>query len=130
MPGLAIVTLADAMLNGLRGIPFSLGNLYVQIHTADPGRNGTNAISVGSTARPQVNLINSAGAIAVTGIQATWTNTGAAAETLTHVSVWSSPTPGGGTFYWSAILTDAYPWSANQTTQLYIMGVNLTPVAT
>ena len=124
--GLSTVNLANAMLNGIRNTSFAVAATYVQIHTADPGASGTNAVSVGSTTRPAIAFAAaSSGALALTGTAPVWTN-GGTGETITHISIWSANA--AGTFYWSSTITNK-TWASGDTLTLTACGLSLTPLA-
>lgn len=129
-PGLSTVNLANAWLNTLRNTSFVIANLYAQLHTGQPGAAGTSNVSAGSTARPAVSLAAAAnGAIALTGTLPAWSN-GGASETITHVSLWSSSTPGAGTFYVSGVLGVSKAWVSDEGLTLTVFGITLGPQAT
>ena len=125
--GLSTTNLANAMLNGIRNTNFAVGATYVQIHTSDPGSAGTTGVSAGSSTRSAVTFsAASAGAIALTGTQPSWTN-GGTSETITHISVWSAST--SGNFLWSAALTTGKTWGSGDTLTLTSCGLSLSPLA-
>lgn len=125
--GLSAVNTANAMLNGLRNIGFTVAGTFVKLHTGDPGVDGGSAASVGSTTRPQVTFgAASGGAIALTGSQPTWTN-GGTTETITHISVWNAAT--SGEMLWSAQLASGKSWGADDTLTLTSCGLSLSPLA-
>jgi hypothetical protein len=119
----------DVLKGGGTGVTFTApAALFVQLHTADPGASGTNAVSVGSATRNAVTQ----GAATTGGVQANsaapsaWTN-GGTSETLTHISVWSLAS--AGTFYYSVALTSSQAWASGNTFTLTSLGVSLTPIA-
>jgi hypothetical protein len=126
--GISAVNTANAWLNVLRGTTFTgITNVYVQLHTADPGASGTTAVSVGSTTRVVITWsAPSGGAIAMTGTAPSWTN-GGTSETLTHISFWSATT--AGTFYGSAALSASQAWASTNTFTLTSQGWSLSPIA-
>ena len=48
--GLSTANTANPLLDTFRGLPFDVDNLYLQLHTGDPGSAGTSNVSV---VRPQ-----------------------------------------------------------------------------
>ena len=99
--GLSTANTANPLLDTFRGVPFDVDNLYLQLHTGDPGSAGTANVSA-VTSRQQVTLGASAlGVLTVTNIPAFLMT---ATETITHVSLWSASS--GGTFHISGVLTD------------------------
>lgn len=126
--GLSTTNTANAMLNGLRGVAFSVsGGTWIGLHTGDPGAAGGSAGSAGSTARSAVTFAAAAnGAIALTGTQPTWEN-GGTSETVTHISVWDAET--SGNFLWSAQLASGKAWAEGDTLTLTSCGLSLSPLA-
>lgn len=124
--GLSTTNTANAMLNGLRNVSFAVAGTYVKLHTGDPGTGASNA-AAGSTTRPQVTFsAASNGAIALTGVQPTWTN-GGTSETVTHISVWDSAS--SGNLLWTAQLTTQKAWASGDTLTLTSCGLSLSPLA-
>jgi hypothetical protein len=69
--------------------------VYLQLHTGDPGSNGTNNVStIGS--RQSVGLGAASNGVRTSTSTASWTNIDItpASETLTHFSIWTDPTSG------------------------------------
>lgn len=126
--GLNTTSLANAWLNVLGGTTFTgITSLYVQLHTGDPGAGGTSNISVGSTTRVIMAVAAaSAGSIALTGTQPSWTN-GGTTETLTGITVWSAIT--AGTHYLTADLSSSQSWASGNTFTLSSFSVSLSPLA-
>jgi hypothetical protein len=85
----------------------AVANVYVQLHTANPGSAGTTAVS-SVTTRPEATFGDATtGSIALSNTPS-WTNwAGTNGEVVSHVSFWTANS--GGTFLWSAAL------SANKT---------------
>ena len=130
--GLSPVNMCNAWLNVFRGggngVTFTAPSaLYVELHTADPGLNGTNAVSVGSTTRQTISwAAASAGATGTVTVGATWTN-GGTTETLSHVAIFSATS--AGTFYWAAALTTPKAWASGDTFTLNTCSLTLAPQA-
>jgi hypothetical protein len=126
--GLAAVATANAWLNVFRGTTFTgVANVYVQLHTADPGAAGTTGVSVGSTTRVVITWsAASGGVMTITGTAPQWTN-GGTSETITHVSFWSATT--AGTFYASSQLTASQAWASANTFTLTTQTWALSPIA-
>lgn len=82
---------ASALLSGI-ALP---ATLYMQLHTGDPGTNGTaNVAAVGVRKSLGYTAPSGTGPIGVTNsAQVQWTNV-PASETITHVSLWSAITAG------------------------------------
>jgi hypothetical protein len=80
----------DFMLD--QGIP---NTVYLQLHTGDPGSNGTNNVStIGS--RQSVSLGAANNGVRASTNNASWTNIDITpqSETLTHFSIWTLVTNG------------------------------------
>lgn len=93
--GLSVAT-ANAMLD-------SFGDVYVQMHTGDPGANGTSNISA-HTQRALADLGPAAAGLRSLVSAIDWASVwSATAQTVTHVSGWTAAT--GGTFVFSAALS-------------------------
>jgi len=89
---------ANALLDGT-----ALGaTLYVQLHTGDPGTNGTANVATES-ARKAFTRTAAAGGVATNVASIEWPSA-AATETATHVSIWSAAS--GGTCWFVDDITD------------------------
>lgn len=126
--GLSAVNLANAWLNVLRGTTFTgIANVYVKLHTGDPGSAGASNAAAGSTTRPAITwAAASAGSIAMNGTAPSWTN-GGTSETLTHLSFWDAST--GGNFLGSVALSSSQAWASGNTFTLSAQTWALTPLA-
>lgn len=120
---------ANGFLNTMRtgGAALAgLTNAYVQLHTGDPGANGTANVSAGSTTRVIVNhTAPTAGAMAMTGTPPSWNN-GGVSETITHISVWDATS--AGTVKYSGALTTPKAWASGDTLNLNTLGLSQGPV--
>lgn len=123
-------TLANALLNVLNGTTIATnayttsGNVYLQLHTADPGTAGTTAISAGSTTRVLAAFgTASGGTVTMTTSNPQWTN-GGTSETITAISIWSAST--SGTFLCSGQLTSSQAWASGNILQLSSLSVSIT----
>lgn len=125
--GLSPVNLANAWLNVLRGTTFTgIATPFVEIHTADPGVNGTTAVSAGSTTRnAPVWSAASAGSMSLTSLSA-WTN-GGTSETISHLAIFGAAS--AGTFYWSGALTTPQAWVSTNTLTITTLTLSVTPLA-
>lgn len=125
--GISAVNLANAWLNVLRGTTFTGVTVYVKLHTADPGAAGATAAAAGSTTRPAITWsAASAGSMAISGTNPSWTN-GGTSETLSHISFWDNPT--AGNFLGSAALGSSQAWASGNTYTLTACTWSLTPIA-
>lgn len=126
--GLHTANLANGWLNTLRGSSFNVSaGTFVRLHTGDPGSAGTSNNAAGNTTRVQASFgAASGGALALTGTNPSWTNSGTS-ETITHVSVWTAAT--GGSVLWTAALGSSRAWVSGDTFVLTALGISLTPLA-
>jgi hypothetical protein len=129
--GISTANLANQWLNMLKATAFTApAATWVELHTGDPGANGTANVSVGSTTRLQVTTANwtnaASGVLAMTAAIGPWTN-GGTSETLTHIAVFSASS--AGTFYWSAALTSSQAWASGNTFTLNTNTVTMSPLA-
>ena len=118
---------ANAILNANRTGGSSLTAVttaYAQLHTADPGANGTTAVSVGNATRQQINHnAASAGSMTISNTP-TWTN-GGTSETITHISVWDASSS-GNLLYTASVGSN--PWISGQAANLTGCTVSITPL--
>lgn len=125
--GLSATGLANKILDHLTGgTAWSQPtNLYVKLHLGDPGTNGTaNPSQVTTRAQAHFSAA-SAGAIALTGTNPSWSMS--ATETVSHISVWDAST--SGNFLWSSQLAVAKSVGSGDTLTLNSCGLSLSPVA-
>ena len=126
--GLHAVNLANGWLNTLRNVSYTAkANVYVKLHTGDPGSAGTsNASSV--TTRPEVTFsAASAGSMASSNTPSWATWAGSDGEEVTHVSVWDNAT--AGNFLLSAALSASKTVNTGDTLNLTALTIALTPIA-
>jgi hypothetical protein len=125
--GISAVNLANAWLNVLRGTTFTGVSVFVKLHISDPGATGTGGPAVGSTTRPAITWsAASAGSMAITGTNPSWTN-GGTSETISHVSFWDNAT--AGNYLGSAVLGSTQAWASGNTYTLTSCTWSLTPIA-
>ena len=126
--GVSTTNIANAWLNVLRGTTFTgIANVYVKLHTGDPGASGANNAAAGSTTRVAITWSAAAsGALAMTGTAPSWTN-GGTSETLTHISFWDATS--AGNFLGSAALSSSQAWASGNTFALSSQGWSLSPLA-
>jgi hypothetical protein len=121
------VNWANAALNVLRGTTWTGLSVFVKLHTGDPGAAGATAAAVGSTTRPAISWsAASAGSMAITGTNPSWTN-GGTTEVLSHISLWDASS--AGNFLGSAALGSTQSWSSGNTYTLTSATVSYTPIA-
>lgn len=103
-----------------------LGSTFIQLHTADPGAAGTNAVSSVTTRPASTYAAASAGSKALSAA-ASWTAWAGSSETITHISFWTAAT--AGTFKTSMALTTAKPMTPGDTLNLNTATMTLAPLA-
>lgn len=93
-------TTAQAILNAARGgTPFSLAAHWVQLHSGDPGADGTANVTNGG-AREIVTFAAAAGNEMVSNVEVAWTDWDGGFPT--HFTAW--PTSADGTFHLSGLV--------------------------
>lgn len=90
------------------------GDIYISLHTGDPGTTGANEVTGGSYARQQVpfNAAASKSAVNTSAINFTLMPT----ATVTHIGVWDASS--GGNFECGGALSTSITKSAGQTLTL------------
>lgn len=126
--GAHAVNYANKALNVLSGTTFTAPtNTYVQLHTADPGAAGTNAVS-GTTTRVILAWSAAAsGSKAITATLPSWPTWAGGSETITHISVWDALS--SGNFLYSVALTASKAITNGDTLNLTSHSVSITPIA-
>lgn len=82
---------------------FAVAQVYVQLHTGNPGANGTSNVAT-ETTRKAVSFAAASGGSMASDADVSWTNMATAdPDVLTHVSYWDAST--SGNFLESAALT-------------------------
>lgn len=99
---------ANAFLEWLfnaTSMPAAPANLWIQLHTADPGAAGTNAVAGNATRKDLTAAMGTAASGAITNTAAlTWTAGEVdTSEDYTHISFWTASS--GGTFKGSGLMT-------------------------
>ncbi|MEU4576614.1 hypothetical protein [Nonomuraea sp. NPDC023979] len=126
--GLHAVNLANGWLNLLRNVAYTAKtNVYVKLHTGDPGAAGTSAAS-SVTTRPEVTFAAPANGSMTASNTPSWTNwAGTNGEVITHISVWDNAT--AGNFLTSVQLTASKTVNTGDTLNLTALSIALTPIA-
>jgi hypothetical protein len=94
--------LLDAVFNATTtggGLPTA--NVWVKLHTADPGEAGTTA-AAGNTTRVQASFGSASGGTVTSDADVAWTSV-STTETYTHISLWDAST--AGNCVWTGALT-------------------------
>lgn len=83
----------NAMLNAqLRGTSLANADVYVKLHTGDPGSAGTSN-AAGETTRQQASLAAASGGSVASNADITWTAV-STTETISWVSFWTASSAG------------------------------------
>lgn len=111
----------NKLLDALRAQSFSVSNTYVQLHTGNPGEDGTSNVAT-ETTRESVTF--NAAASGSLGASATveWTNV-AATETYSHWSLWDNASAGNCLWYGS--LSSSASVTAGDTFQITALTLSL-----
>lgn len=96
-------------------------NVYLKLHTGDPGEDATNNAATESTRKLAAWSAASSGAIA-TSATIEWTNV-AATETYSHWSMWDASTAGNP--LWSGGLSSSAAVTAGDTFQITSLTLSL-----
>lgn len=96
-----------ALLNSLRNVSAAVANVYVKLHTGDPGEAGTSNAAT-ETTRQGVTFAAASGGSMDSNADVAWTNV-STTETYSYVSLWDDST--AGNCLWSGSLTS--PVSVN-----------------
>ncbi|UVK63409.1 hypothetical protein SEA_AEGEUS_24 [Mycobacterium phage Aegeus] len=125
--GISTANLANKILDHVRGGTAwtQPASLWIKLHTAAPGANGTTAPSAVTTRSQATYAAATNGTIALTGTNPSFTMT--ATETITHISVWDNST--AGNFLWSAALAQSRSVVATDTLTLTSAGLTFGPLA-
>ena len=126
--GLHAANLAHQWLSLLRNVPVTeRANIYVKLHTGDPGANGTaNASSV--VTRPEVTFAAPANGSMAANNTPSWANwAGTNGEVVTHISIWDSAT--AGSLQFSVPLSASKTINTGDTLNLSSLTFALTPIA-
>jgi hypothetical protein len=103
-------------------------DLWVQLHTGDPGSAGTANVAATSDREQYATDAASAGAKSNTAI-GRWDSTDAGGETFTHISLWTAST--SGTFRASKALAAPVAVSGGQPFEIAVgdLDISITPIA-
>ena len=121
-------TLNNSWLNVIRGggtTYTALANVYVQLHTANPGTVGTTSVS-SVTTRPAITFAAATtGVLTQNGTAPSWTSwAGTNGEVVTHVSIWDASS--SGNFLWSAALAASKTVNTGDTLTLSSSSLTIT----
>lgn len=125
--GLSAANLANKWLDMVGGTAFTAPtNVYVKLHTADPGSAGATAASANTTRVVVTWSAASAGSKAMTGTLS-WASWASGTETISHISIWDNIS--AGSFLWSGALSASKTVNNGDTLQITSLTLSLTPVA-
>ena len=93
----------------------AVNTVYVQLHTGDPGEDGTANVSA-ETERKTITFTESGGTATTSGSAPSWTAWDSGAETISHVSLWDASTAGNCLF--KGALTVSKPMTDGDTFEL------------
>ena len=111
----------NKLLDTLGGTAFSVGTVYLQLHTGDAGEDGT-LNAAGETTRQTVTFSAASGGAMNSSGTVTWTNL-STAETLTHWSAWDAAT--AGNCLWTGALSGSATVAVGDTFQITSLGLTL-----
>lgn len=95
--------------------------VYVKLHTADPGEDGTTA-AAGNTTRQAVSWSAAASGSKASSGTVSWTNV-STTETYSHWSLWDAST--GGNCLWTGALSSSASVTAGDTFQITSLTLSL-----
>ena len=96
-------------------------NVYLKLHTADPGEAATTA-AAGETTRKSVSWASAASGSIASSATVEWTNV-ASTETYTHWSLWDASTAGNA--LWTGALSSSAAVTAGDTFQITTITLSL-----
>jgi hypothetical protein len=119
--------LADKLLGWLGGTgPGTAPAVYVQLHTGDPGANGTSSVS-SVTTREAVTFSAASGGTLSASNEPAWTSwAGTNGETEEYISLWDNATYGSGNFLDSVQLEENVTVNTGNTLTLQSLSISFT----
>lgn len=111
----------NKLLDTLRGTAFSVSTVYLQLHTGDPGEDGTGNVA-GETTRQSAAFSAASGGSMATSGTVSWTSV-SNTETVTHWSAWDASS--SGNCLWSGALTSSASLEAGDTFQITSLTLTL-----
>lgn len=113
--------LENALLDTLRNQSLAIANVYLKLHTGDPGEAGTANAATEAT-RQSVSFNAASGGSMASSAAVTWTNV-STTETYTHWSAWDAST--AGNCLWSGALSASASVAAGDTFQITSLTLTL-----
>lgn len=123
--GLSTVNFANALLDTVNNVSFSIAATWVQLHTGAPGPLGTSSLSAVTTREQATFNAASGGVIGLATTPTAWNMI--ATETITDISLWTLSS--GGLFLWSAQLSVPKTVADGDTLTLNTCTLSLAPLA-
>ena len=111
----------NKLLDTIGGTAFSVATPYLQLHTGDPGEDGTANVA-GETTRQSASFNAASGGSMATSANVTWTNV-STTETVTHWSAWDAAS--AGNCLWTGALTSSASLEAGATFQITSLTLTL-----
>ena len=111
----------NKLLDTLRAQSFSVSNVYVKLHTGDPGEDGTSNAAT-ETTREEVTFNAASSGSMASSATVEWTNV-STTETYTHFSLWDNST--GGNCLWKGALSSSAAVTAGDTFQITSLTLTL-----
>ena len=111
----------NALLGTVGGTSFSVSNAYLQLHTGDPGEDGT-ANAAGETTRKEVSFAAASGGSMASSGTVEWTNV-STSETYSHWSLWDASSSGNA--LWTGALASSAAVTAGDTFQITSLTLTL-----
>lgn len=115
----AELKILDAIFNATS---FSVANVYVKLHLADPGEAGTTS-PAGNTSRQEMTAGAAASGATTNDNTITWTSV-STSETYSHISLWDNST--AGNCLWTGPLTASKAVIAGDTFTIAIGDLDVT----
>jgi hypothetical protein len=113
--------LENAYLDVLRNQSLAVSNVYIKLHTGDPGEAGTNNAATEATRKLIAFSAASSGSMA-SSAAITWTNV-STTETYSHWSAWDSLTTGN--CLWTGALSSSAAVTAGDTFEITTLTLSL-----
>lgn len=124
--GLHTANLANRWLDMLGATAFTAPtNVYVKLHTGDPGAAGT-ANASAETTRKQITWSAAASGSKSMNGTLSWTSWAAGTETISHISIWDNST--AGNVLWSGQLSSNKTVNNGDTLNITSLTAALTPL--
>jgi hypothetical protein len=111
----------NKLLDTLRAQSFSVSNVYVKLHTGDPGEAGTSNAAT-ETTREEVTFNAASSGSMASSATVEWTNV-STTETYTHFSLWDNST--AGNCLWKGALSSSAAVTAGDTFQITSLTLTL-----